>query len=262
MKIRINPLTVLMFGVVTVTGNLKLYIMAYCVMALHELAHLCAAIFIGLKPHSITFSPFGVHLRLDCKIINSVTDEIILYSIGPFVQAVFALIALAFKMPDMYRLNTVLFIMNILPISPLDGGMVAVRLLSRRFGRKHSKRLLNAFSVVLGVGVLAVACYSVYIGYINISLFIISVLFIGNIFTGREMYDTDFINAISSRKKKSNKIKLVILDDYHTVTDALKTFSPYHTTVGVSFVQNGKIAEFITEEKMLMNGICNEGVES
>ena len=74
MKIKINPLTVLMFGVVTVTDNLKLYIMAYCVMALHEFAHLCAALFIGLKPHSITFSPFGVHLRLDCKIINPASN--------------------------------------------------------------------------------------------------------------------------------------------------------------------------------------------
>ena len=62
---------------VTITGNLKLYLLAYSVMALHETAHLIASICIGLKPESITFSPFGVHLRLRCKIINSVSDETI-----------------------------------------------------------------------------------------------------------------------------------------------------------------------------------------
>lgn len=251
MKILINPLTVLMFGVVTVTGNLKLYIMAYCVMALHELSHLCAAILIGLKPQSITFSPFGVHLRLDCKIINSITDEIILYSAGPLINAVFALIALAFKMPDMYRLNTVLFIMNVLPILPLDGGMIAVQLLSLRYGNRNAKRFLNAFSVTIGILFLLAACYSVYIGYINISLFIIAVLFIGNILTSKEMYDTDFINAISSKKKRSNRTNIVVIDDTFTVADALKTFSPAYTTVGLVIDKNNEITEILSEKEIL-----------
>lgn len=251
MKIRINPLTVVMFAVVAFTANLKLYLLAYFVMALHELSHLCAALFIGLKPQSITFSPFGVHLRLDSKIINSVTDEIILYSSGPLVNAVFALIALFFDMPDLYRLNTVLFIMNILPIVPLDGGMVAVRLMSYRFGRKRAERLLNAFSLTLGVLLLLVACYSVYIGYINISLFIISVLFIGNVLTGKEMYDTDFINAISSRNKRTNRTNIVVIDSQHTMADAVRMFSPAFTTVALVIDDNNKISGVLTEKEIL-----------
>ena len=64
-----------MFIAVSLCGNLKVYLVAYSVMALHETAHLLAALAIGLKPESITFSPFGLHLSLRCKIINSVCDE-------------------------------------------------------------------------------------------------------------------------------------------------------------------------------------------
>lgn len=251
MKIRINPLVIAMLAVVAVIGNLKLYLLAYLVMGLHELAHLCAALFIGLKPHSITFSPFGVHLRLDCKIINSITDEIILYSAGPLVNAVFALVALFLGFSDFYRLNTVLLVMNILPIVPLDGGMIAVRLLSCRFGRKSSKTLLNIFSLTLGALILFVACYSVYIGYINISLFIISVLFIGNVLTGKEMYDIDFINAISCTRKRTNKTNVIVIDSQHTIADAVKNFSPSFTTIALVLDENEKISGILSEKEIL-----------
>ncbi len=251
MKMQINPLTVVMFAVVAFMGNLKLYLLAYFVMTLHELSHLCAALFIGLKPQSITFSPFGVNLRLDSKIINYVTDEVILYSSGPLVNAVFALIALFFDMPDLYRLNTVLFVMNILPIVPLDGGMITVRLLSCRFGRKRSKHLLNTFSVISGIVMLAVASYGVYAGYINISLFIIAVFFIGNVLTGREMYDTDFINAISCSNKRTNRTNIVVIDSQHTIADAVKNFSPAFTTIALVIDENDKISKILSEKEIL-----------
>ena len=251
MKIQINPLTVVMFSVVAFMGNLKLYLLAYFVMTLHELSHLCSALFIGLKPQSITFSPFGVHLRLDSKIINSVADEIILYSSGPLVNAVFALIALFFDIPDLYRLNTVLFVMNILPIVPLDGGMIALRLLSFRVGRKGAQRILSIFSAVSGSILLVTACYGLYIGYMNISLFIIAVLFIGNILTSKEMYNTDFLSAVSDRRKRSNRTNIVIIDNEHTRTDALKTLSPMYTTVALLIDENNKISGIITEKELI-----------
>lgn len=251
MKIRINPLTPVMLIVVTLCGNLRLYLLAYLVMTLHEMAHLIAALFIGLKPESVTFSPFGVHLHLCCKIINSVTDEIILYLAGPLINALFALIALVLKMPDLYKFNTVLFIMNILPVSPLDGGMIALRLLALRVGRKRAQRVLSVFSAVSGTVLLATACYGLYIGYMNISLFIIAVLFIGNILTSKELYDTDLLSALSDRKKRTNKANLVIIDNDHTRADALKTLSPMYTTVALIMDKNDKISGIVSEKELI-----------
>ena len=253
MKIRINPLTTVMLIAVTVCCNLKLYLLAYSVMALHEIAHLIASVCIGLKPESITFSPFGVHLELRSKIINSVADEVILYSAGPLINALLALIALIFEMPVLYRLNTVLFVMNILPISPLDGGMIALRLLSLRTGRKRAQRVLNTFSIVMGVFVLATACYALYTGYINISLFVIAILFIGNVLTSKEMYNTDFISAVSDRKKRTNRANIIIIDNTHTYADALKTISPVYTTIALIMDENNNISNIISEKELIEN---------
>ncbi len=251
MKIRINPLTPAMLIAVAFCGNLRLYLLAYLVMALHEMAHLIASLFIGLKPESMTFSPFGVHLHLRCKIINSITDEIILYLAGPLINALFALIALILKMPDLYKLNTVLFIMNILPVSPLDGGMIALGLLSLHVGRKRAQRILSVICAVSGTILLATACYGLYIGYMNISLFIIAVLFIGNILTSKEMCDTDFLSAVSGRKKRTNRANIVIIDDVHTRTDALKTLSPMYTTIALVMDKNDKISGIVSEKELI-----------
>ena len=253
MKIKINPLTVLMFLIITIMGNLYIYILTYLVMTLHESAHLFAAKLIGLKPKIITFSPFGVHLTLDNKLINSIYDEIILYSAGPLVNSILALISMLNGWCDLYRLNTALLVMNILPILPLDGGMILLRLISYRFGRKRSKCILNSISIAIGCILLSVSVYMTYIGQLNISMFLISVLLIGNILTGKEMCDTDLINALNSQKKYTNKANMVIIDDNHTISDAIKGLSPSYTTVALKIDNTGNISEILTEKSLLNN---------
>ena len=251
MKIRINPLTVVLFAILAFMGNISLYILTYFIMALHEFAHLVAAIYIGLKPKSITFSPFGVHLCLDNKIINSLADEIILYSAGPLVNAFFALVALYFGWVDIYRLNLILFIMNIMPVMPLDGGMITMRLISYKLGRKRAKEILTAFSVVIGCILLGFFVYSVYIKRINLSVFIIAVFFIGNILTSKEMYNTDLINALSCGKKTSNKVKLVVINDTYSVSDAIREISPAYTIMAVELNEKGEVKNILSEKEIL-----------
>ena len=251
MKIRINPLTVVLFAILAFMGNISLYILTYFIMALHEFAHLVAAIYIGLKPKSITFSPFGVHLCLDNKIINSLADEIILYSAGPLVNAFFALVALYFGWVDIYRLNLILFIMNIMPVMPLDGGMITMRLISYKLGRKRAKETLTAFSVVIGCILLGFFVYSVYIKRINLSVFIIAVFFIGNILTSKEMYNTDFINALSCRRKTSNRVKPVLINDTYSVSDAIREISPAYTIMAVELNEKDEVKRILSEKEIL-----------
>ena len=251
MKIRINPLTVVLFAILAFLGNIRLYILTYFIMALHEFAHLVAAVCIGLKAESVTFSPFGVHLRLDNKIINSLADEIILYSAGPLVNAFFALAALRFGWVDVFRLNVVLFIMNIMPVMPLDGGMITTRLLSYKLGRKRAKEILTAFSVIIGCILLGFFVYSVFIKRINLSVFIIAVFFIGNILTSKEMYNTDFINALSCRRKTSNRVKLVLINDTYSVSDAIREISPAYSTMAVELNEKDEVKRILSEKEIL-----------
>jgi stage IV sporulation protein FB len=151
MKIKINPLMIPMVAMIYFSGNTNLYILTYAVMALHESSHLIAALCIGLKPESITFSPFGVNLKLKNKIISSISDEVILYSSGPLVNGVLAIVGLILNDYTLYRINTVLMIMNLLPVIPLDGGMICMRILSYRIGQRRAKKILNTITFILSV---------------------------------------------------------------------------------------------------------------
>lgn len=251
MKIKINPLTILLFIILSYTGNIKPYLVTYALIFLHELAHLIAAFSIGLKADSIVFSPFGVNLKLKNKIIHSFSDEIILYSAGPLINGVLALLALLFKNSTLYMINLSLMFINILPIIPLDGGMIAMRLMTNFTGRKRARQILSFVSVLFSIILLWVALYSTHIGRMNISFFIISILLLGNILTSKEKYDMDFISAISGSKKKTNKVNFVIVDKDHPATQTIKTISQRHTTYALLVDDNGEIIKIIPEKKII-----------
>ena len=63
-------------------------------MTIHEVAHLIAALSIGLMPEKLKFQPYGVNLTLKNKIIYSFSDEVILYLSGPFTNIFLSLICL------------------------------------------------------------------------------------------------------------------------------------------------------------------------
>lgn len=251
LKIKINPLTPALFAILTAMGSVKIYITAYLVILIHETAHLCAALLIGLKPESITFAPFGVNLRLKNKMVYSLADEIILYAAGPLVNAVFAVLALYIKNIELYRINTTLFVLNLLPIVPFDGGMILMRILSNKYGFGFAKRLLYTISWVLGTAFFILACISVVNGIINISLFIIAIFLIGNLLTAKSLYDADFINAVLNKNKTSNKVRMAIIDKIHPTIDAVKSISPSYTTIAVVLDEEGNISSILSEHELI-----------
>ena len=141
--------------------------------------------------------------------------------------------------------------MNIMPVMPLDGGMITTRLLSYKLGRKRAKEILTAFSVIIGCILLGFFVYSVYIKRINLSVFIIAVFFIGNILTSKEMYNTDLINALSCGKKTSNKVKLVVINDTYSVSDAIREISPAYTIMAVELNEKGEVKNILSEKEIL-----------
>lgn len=242
--------------ILVITGNIKIYLITYLVMAIHEFAHLLVAYIIGLRREYITFSPFGVNLKLKNRIINTLSEEIILYCSGPLVNGILALTSIYFNSVLFYRLNITLFVMNLLPIIPLDGGMIALRLLSYYYGNKTAKRVLNVFSVTFGVIMLVLSVFMMIQGKINISMFIISVLFIGNILTGKEKYNYDLILSLINRQKRSNKVKFTLINDTYTVADTINEFSPSYTVFAVFINEKGKIEKILSESEIIEKYYC------
>ncbi len=251
MKIRLNPLAAVMIVISLFTGGARMLMLTYAIMTVHELAHLAAALAIGLKPESIEFAPFGVHLRLKNKIVRSLSDEIILYAAGPLVNGAAAFAALRLGWERIYVINVSLFIMNLLPVLPLDGGIILKRVLSYRLGAYAARRVLTLTSALLACAFAGAAAAGVYFGRIDLSVTAMALFLFGNMLTSREKYDVDFIIAASGAKKNSNRVRMVVVDGSNSLLKAAKTLSPSCTTIAAVTGDDGSIKELLGEREIV-----------
>lgn len=257
--IYINPLTIILFVFCFVMHRTVMISTAYAVMTVHELAHLAAALAIGLKPSHISFQPFGVNLRLKNKIVYSLADEIILYAAGPLCNIVLALgAAVVFpyfpyeELRMFYAGNILLFCVNMLPITPLDGGMILKKILSRRFGSRNAEKTLRVVSALLTVILIVFGAYVVYITKLNFSVLFFAVFLAGNIFTQNEKYNIDLIKELMYYKNKPrNRVRLIIADDSDEPLKIAERLAPDRYSVICITDKSGKIKELLTETQII-----------
>ena len=257
--IYINPLTIILFVFCFVTRRAGILSAAYAVMTVHELAHLAAALAIGLKPSHISFHPFGVNLRLKNKIVYSLADEIILYASGPLCNIVLALgAAVVFpyfpheELRMFYAGNILLFCVNMLPITPLDGGMILKKILSRRFGSRKAAKAVRIVSALLTFALIVLGVYVVYITKLNFSVLFFAVFLAGNIFTQSEKYNVDLIKELMYYKNKPrNRVRLIIADDDEEPLKIAERLVPDRYSVIYVTDKSGKIKEILTETQII-----------
>ncbi|MCH5186028.1 MAG: hypothetical protein J1F64_07880 [Oscillospiraceae bacterium] len=255
--IYINPLTVALFAVTYFNRRLGIFCAAYSAMILHEAAHLAAAVMIGLKPAYICFQPFGVNLKLKNRIVYSLADEIILYFSGPLVNIVLALAAAAGKGEAarfFYMQNIALFTINMLPVYPLDGGVILKKIISYGTGPRTAQRIMYVTSAFVTAGISLYMLYSLYRSRFDYSTLFLTVFLIANIFTQKEKYNADAVKEVMFYRKKEYKNKKVKFricgadEDMHGFIPELRGDSFY---IIITLDKAGGIDEILTETEVL-----------
>ncbi len=140
-KLRIDFSFILIVSFAVLYGY-KIGLQIFLFSVLHELGHLAALLIFGAEIKEIDLSFFGFGIRHDSKLSN--LQEAAMLLCGPFVN-----LCLFAALRD--EINLALFVLNMQPVYPLDGG----RLLLLAFpnsGRKISTFLLIIlliFSILL-----------------------------------------------------------------------------------------------------------------
>ncbi len=248
-----------MFALSAVFHYPIIFFITYSVMILHEIAHLIAAVCIGLKIDYIAFLPFGVNLRLKNKMVYSIADEIILYISGPLVNAFFAVFAALFYRYCPYYLirmfyisNIMLFIMNLLPALPLDGGIITRKILMYRYGFRNAEKIMKIISAVISAAVTALGIYAAYKTHFNYSVLLFSLLLIGNIFTRNEKYNIDFIKELMFHNKKGHKrVRHIITDEKRDYKSIAEDFRVNCYNVVYRLDESGRVTEILTETQVI-----------
>ena len=136
MNIKIDIYLVISLAVLAFFKQIESFLIFYIFVVLHECIHILVAVILRIKVLEISFLPFGVNAKFNFE--NKKVREIIVASAGP----IFSLF-LAFLLREYAIENFFIFITNILPIYPLDGGRILKNLIILMIGMKNGIRIYN-----------------------------------------------------------------------------------------------------------------------
>lgn len=256
----INPLTIFLIIFLFITDHIIPFLICYSSMLIHELSHLAAALIIGLSPNRLALQPYGVCLTLKNKIIYSFADELILYLSGPLINIILAFLCMLIfgrgKYTDyFYVCNLFLFFMNMMPVKPLDGGILLNKALIRCLNIKFAAKICQILSFVFFVFFLTIGIVIVKKSHFNISALLIAVLLLSNAFMQDEKYSIDFLREFLFQKEK-RKIPIhtktnIIVADKDTASYKLAMLFKSKKYNLIFFNDNGKIKNIKTENEII-----------
>lgn len=193
------------------------FFICFGVVLIHELFHLFAAIFAGVRVKSIVVLPFGMTLRLDESVIRHPKKEIIIAAAGPFANVLMLLVSDVVLKTQGGNLNLLIFtvsnwsvlLLNLLPVPPLDGGRILRAAVIRQSGLISATRKMYKISRFFAVFVCILGILAMIISKSNPSLCVIGAFLIFSIVEEKRNADILIASELINEKEKFRDKKLI-----------------------------------------------------
>lgn len=159
-KLRVHPLFLGAGAVSAITGDIFLFLAAVLAAILHECAHAAAARRYGYTLDAIVLMPYGAVVSGDLSGLKR-REEIVIALAGPLANAATALlfVSLWWLFPETYpytdlaaHVSLSLFLVNLLPAFPLDGGRV-LRAVLRPLGERKTTLICRILTLLIAAGI-------------------------------------------------------------------------------------------------------------
>ena len=169
------------------TNQIDAYLLILVFAIIHEMGHLLSGLLLGMKPSKIELKPYGVSISFkikpddyNIKILKGNLLEIkkiIVATAGPITNLLIIFIVLQLNMNMFLGLkiiysNLLVFLFNLIPFYPLDGGRILKGILHIILGKRKSENYINRISFICLIIFTAIGSIAIF--YIqNIAFFII-----------------------------------------------------------------------------------------
>lgn len=154
MKIKIDFKVFLLIFCYLITNKIRAFSIIFTFILVHEIAHLLTGILLGLKPKKILFAIAGFSIEFEERNVKNyllkskkrIKNNIIIDLGGPAINFLLAIVFLFMKIPDFVYANLIIFLINILPIVPLDGGRILRNILMYKYTFKTVNNVMIEIS--------------------------------------------------------------------------------------------------------------------
>ena len=202
--------------VIYISDSRRIYLFMLFFAFLHETAHLLAAKLLKKSGESLLITPCGFELRLKSAAPGG--EALILLS-GPLLSLLFAALFYFLGKQTLFLINAALFIFNMLPALPLDGGRLLKLFFWRTLGAYRGNCRIKLVSRICAVVLIALAAF-----FHSVWLFIISLVIFSK---------TKKLTLTPFYKKRGRfvPVKTFYFPHNPPVLYLLRLFSPYYYTV-------------------------------
>lgn len=171
--VNLKPSFFVMCVLLVLAGKSREFCIIVFSVTLHEVAHIAAAALCGIIPEGITITPIGQQASIKGMESISFFRRIIIVAAGPMVNLMLWLIFNS-------SINMALFLLNILPVYPLDGGRMLHYILGYCLGVLRANRVQSFLSrgiavILFFLGFVQVVLYCYNVSLLCIGLYLIKI---------------------------------------------------------------------------------------
>ncbi len=252
MKYKLHPLFVLYLIFLIIIGQFESIFVYLLVVTLHEMSHSFVAHKLGYKLDKLLLMPYGVCLNYKTNSFLP-KDEILIAISGPLINLLFAISTIAlwwiFPIAQIYTqlfcyANIVMFVFNLLPCYPLDGGRVLAGIITKKYNRKLAIKITIIFNILICIVFILTFISGIFFGIINTNILIICVFLFLGILEPQKSTSYGYISLFSNRKnvyKNGNQIKFTLVCGDDPIYKVMAKMSKYKFNVFYVLLQDKKI---------------------
>lgn len=250
------PYVILIF----LLGYRHILILEFIVLITHELIHYFTALHFGFSGFYMEMSPVGLSINMNDIDEATILQDIIISISAPMINLIFSFIYFCFfkiyQAPVLYQLymiNLAVFIINIIPAFPLDGGRVLRDIIYVKKNYKTSVRITSLISIILGTIIILIFILFLFLKINNLSLLIIGIFIITSAIIERKRLV--YLIMADVVKKKWRFLKNKYLENY-----SISIYYKSNLLEGAKLIDKKRYAVFyVLDDEMCPIGIISEG---
>ena len=230
---------------------------------MHELAHLWVCLILRIRVYKITAGIFGMHLETENYF--GTAKKIAVSAAGP-VASITAFIIFSF-LGMQFSLNSVILrfsffnlcigMVNLIPVSPLDGGTISKAVLSGIFGIIRGGRVQKKISLFFIYILTITYAYVTYKGFFSFTLLLVIIFLITATVRENKLFMLEKKHVLSGAVNPGDKIRFVRINEKENLLKVAGRITYGYFIIATVF-SNGYFIGELTQTQIIFH-IKNSG---